>query len=186
MNVTGSPPKRNRANAISPTASITTIDCPSHLRTNASIGLGSCENVTNGFRAEADRLAAPPRAPEPAVAGYARSLPHLALRGDAAANSGERGYSLLRALPAPLPHDRGARLRLRRRGASALERPGLLRPWPKPACRGQSGRLNGFFSKKSRRHRGVAGDREIDGGGERGGSFWRAGRGPGPQSETAG
>src|SRR3954463_16698618 len=130
MKVTGSPTKRNSANAISPTASITTIDWPSRLRTNASIGLASCENVTNGFRAEADRLAAPPRASRPPVAGHVRPLPHLALRGDAAADPGERRHPLLRALPASLPHDRGARVRLRRPGAPALERPGLLRPRP--------------------------------------------------------
>src|SRR3954471_15757065 len=126
MNVTGSPTKRNSANAISPTAIITITACPSRLRMNASIGLGSCENGTNGFRAEADRLAAPPWPPRPAVAGHARPLPHLALRGDAAADPGERRHPLLRALPAPLPHRGSTRCRDAGRGAAALERAGLL------------------------------------------------------------
>src|SRR5258707_5921771 len=134
MNVTGSPTKRNSENAINPTASITIRAWPSRLGTNASISLGSCENVTNGLRREADRLAEAARPPEPPVAGHARPLPRLALRGHAAADPGERRHSLLRALPAPLPHDRGARFRLRRRSAPALERPGLLRPRQEPSC----------------------------------------------------
>src|SRR5262245_55915308 len=71
----------------------------------------------------------------PAVAGYARPLPHLALGGDAAADPGCGGHSLLRALPAPLSYDRGARLGLRGRGAAPLERPWLLRPGQEPARR---------------------------------------------------
>src|SRR4051812_33092375 len=132
MKTTGSPTKRNSENAISPTASITIRAWPSLLRTNASIDSGSCENVTNGLRREADRLAAPPRPPEPPVAGHARSVPHLALGSDAAADPGGRGHSVLRALPAALPHRGGARRGVGRRGAAALERPRLLRSRPEP------------------------------------------------------
>ena len=81
-----------------------------------------------------------PRPPRPAVAGHARPLPHLALGGDAAADAGERGDSLLRALPGQLSDGGGARRGVGGRGPAAVERAGLLRARPQPAqgCRRRS------------------------------------------------
>src|SRR4051812_15713202 len=135
MKTTGSPTKRNREKAIRPTTSITAMACPSRLRTNASIK--SLESGCVEIRKRPGEMAEAARPPRPPVAGHARPLPHLALGGDAPADPGERRHSVLQALPAPLPHDRGARWRLRRRGAPALERSRLLRSRQKPACRGE-------------------------------------------------
>src|SRR5689334_18301912 len=117
MKTTGSPTKRNSENAISPTASITIRAWPSRLRINASIDIGSCENVTNGLRREAYRVAEAARAAGVSLAAHSRALQRLALGGDAAAAPGQRSHSLLRALPARLPHHRGARGGLGRRVA---------------------------------------------------------------------
>src|SRR5256885_10791281 len=85
--------------------------------------------LPHAFCTETYRLAAPPRAPRPAVAGHARPVPHLAIGGDAAADAGFGGGSLLRALPAPLSRCGGPCRGERGGNARAVERPGLLRPW---------------------------------------------------------
>ena len=79
------------------------------------------------FARQRHRLAAPARPTQPAVAGHARPLPHLAVGGDAAADAGERGDSLLRAFPGQLPDGEGARRGVGGRGPAAMERTGLLR-----------------------------------------------------------
>src|SRR5439155_4745986 len=91
------------------------------------------ECYRNGFCGKPDRLAAPPWPARPALAGHARSVPHLAVGGDAAADPGRCRHPLLRALLAPLPDRGGARIRLGRRGSTTVGRARLLRPWKKPA-----------------------------------------------------
>src|SRR5580765_3269281 len=90
--------------------------------------------------AESRALAAPARATGPALAGHARSLSHLALRSHAAADPGEHGDPVLRALHPEIPDAAGARARKRRASAGALERPRLLRARPQPASRGAADR----------------------------------------------
>src|SRR5947208_4500176 len=125
MKVTGSPTKRNSENAIRPTVSITRTACPSRRRTNAS--MRPLESGCVEIRKRPDRLARQARPARPAVAGHDGPLSHLALRGDAAADPGERRDPLLRALPAPLSRRRGAGRGFGGRGAAIVERAGLLR-----------------------------------------------------------
>ena len=78
-------------------------------------------------------LAAPPRPPRPALAGHARPLPRLAVRGHAAADAGRHRARLLPALPGALSQRAGAGRRAARRRAGAVERAGLLQPRAQPA-----------------------------------------------------
>ena len=89
--------------------------------------------LPHGLRAEAHRLAAPPRPPRAAVAGHARPVPDLALGGHAAADPGRGGNPLLRALPGPLSRRAGARRGAPGRSAASMERAGLLREGPQSA-----------------------------------------------------
>src|SRR4029077_10937159 len=78
-------------------------------------------------------LAGPARASRPAMAGNPRSVSHLALGSDAAADPGRDGHSLLRALPRAFPGREIARLRATGRRARAVERPGVLLACAQPA-----------------------------------------------------
>ena len=112
------------------------------------------------------RVAEDPRPPRPAVAGHARSLPHLAVGDHAAADAGRGGHSLLRAFPRALSGHREPGGRHRRRGARAVERPGLLRARAQSAPRraGDRRTTRRRVPARLRRHRRVAGHRPLDGG----------------------
>src|SRR6185503_18693486 len=146
MKVTGSPTKRNSENAIRPTVSMTSSACARRRRMKAAM---SARMVPHGFRAKADRLAAPPRPARAALAGHARPVSHLALGSDAAADAGGDRGALLRALSREVPRRARARARERGRGAQALERLGLLRARPQPA-QGGSGHFTAWISPNGR------------------------------------
>ena len=67
-----------------------------------------------------------------AVGERARSLPRLAVRGDAAADHGRGGEILFRGLRRPLADGRGPCRRPRSRGDEGVGRPRLLQPRPQP------------------------------------------------------
>src|SRR5881394_1697319 len=90
--------------------------------------------------AESRALAALARTARPSLAGHARSLWHLALRSHAAADPGEHGDPVLRALHPEIPDAAGPRACKRRASAGALERPRLLRTRAQPASRGAADR----------------------------------------------
>src|SRR6185503_9089053 len=182
MKVTGSPTKRNSENAIRPTMSMTRTAWPSRLRTNAS--MRPLESVCVEIRKHPGRLAEAAWPARLALAGHARPLPHLAVGGDAAADPGERGHSLLRALPAPFCLRRGARPCFGRRGAAAMERAWLLRSRKESSCRCESRCRSGFFSANGGSNRNAPRDRKVHGGRHRGVRVWRARRDPRRQREA--
>src|SRR5688572_28734535 len=99
MKITGSPTKRNRENAIRPTASMTRTAWAMRRRMKASISSRfyvriAIQSALAGLRSQANRLAARARAPRPAVAGHDGPVSHLALGSDAAADAGCDGASL--------------------------------------------------------------------------------------------
>src|SRR3954470_14500010 len=91
--------------------------------------------VTHGICATADRLASPPWPARPALAGHARPVSHLALRGDAAADAGRDRHPVLPALRQALSRCARAHARERRRCARAVERARLLREGTEPPPR---------------------------------------------------
>src|SRR4051812_44115553 len=99
--------------------------------------------LPHAIRAESRALAAPPWAARASLAGHARSLPHLAFGSHAAADAGEHGDSVLRALHPAISHAAGAGPRQRRESAGALERPGLLRSRAQPSSRRPVDRATG-------------------------------------------
>src|SRR5712664_2085000 len=132
---------------MSPTASITRTACPTRRRMKANMAKLLERMLPHGpcvlVRRKAGRLAAPARAQGPALAGDARPIPHLALRGDAAADAGRGGDPLLQAFPRALSGHPGAGPRIGRGGARALERARLLRARAEFACRRQGDRAAG-------------------------------------------
>ena len=99
-------------------------------------------------------MAAASRSPRPAVAGWRRQprqrsrrqqqrrhagpVPHLAVRGHAAADPGRHRHPVLRGLRRGLSHRRGPRCGAAGPGDVAVERPRLLQQGPQPACRCQA------------------------------------------------
>jgi adenine-specific DNA glycosylase len=86
-----------------------------------------------GRRSPIIRWAAPARPPPPALAGHARPLPRLAVRGHAAADAGGHRARLLRALPAALSHVQALAAAPLDDVLASVERPGLLQPRAQPA-----------------------------------------------------
>ena len=131
-------------------------------------------------------LAAPARPPRPAVAGHARPLPHLALRGDAAADPGRApSFRTTSASSRRYPTVRGARARASRSEVlRALERPRLLRARPQPAPRGASRSPQRRLSAHRGRDRRAARRRALDRGGDRRVRLRRARRDPRRQREA--
>src|SRR3954464_7859072 len=93
----------------------------------------SARMLTDGFCAEIDSVAAAPWSPRPSLAGDDGPVPHLALRGHAAADAGLDRHSLLPTLPAEIPEGARTRVGERRRSARAVERAWLLRARAQPA-----------------------------------------------------
>src|SRR3954447_7557041 len=143
----------------------------------------SARMLTDGFCAEIDSVAAAPWSPRPSLAGYDGPVPHLALRGHAAADPGLDRHSLLPTLPAEISDGAGARVGERRRSARAVERAWLLRAWTQPA-QGSSHRRHGRLSSYGGENRRAAGRGSLHGGGDRRVCVRRAYRDPRRQREA--
>src|SRR5712692_9543627 len=110
------------------------------------------------------------------MAANPRSVSHLALGSDAAADPGRDGHPLLRALPRAFPGPEIARRRATRRRAGAVERPGLLLAGPQPArgCASGSGITRWAVSADEQGARIAAGSGSFHRGRDRGVRLRRA------------